>query len=81
MGLLSDGVRSGTSEVDDGNADEEEDSDESHTSVLQNSDSEGSEDGDGRLDSLGAFVDNLRGDRGGPDPETNSELAERTSKG
>lgn len=74
-------VRSGTSEVDDGSADEEEDSDESDSSILQNSDSEGSEDGDGPLDSLGAFVDNLRGDREGPDPETNSELPERASKG
>ena len=74
-------VRSGTSEVDDGSADEEEDSDESDASILQNSDSEGSEDGDGPLDSLGAFVDNLRGDREGPDPETNSELPERASKG
>jgi len=67
--------------VDDGTADEEEDSDESDESILQTSDSEGSEDGDGRLDNLGAFVDNLRPDRKEHAPETNNELPEKTSKG
>jgi len=67
--------------VDYSSADEEEDSDKSDESILEDSGSEDSEDGDGRLDSLGVFVGNLRAERKEPESESNTEPSERTSTG
>jgi len=62
----------------DSSEDEESGSDKSDESVLENSDSE---EDDGKLESLSAFVDSFRYQKEGPKPEINTEAMETVSQG